>query len=159
MKKLFFLISLLMMSSIVHADDAVNLVIRQKAGNETIFSLDSNPVITFDEEYMIVRNDFANFSLPIAGIDQYNMSGTSDIKEMNSQPRYANGQVFINDLPKGTKAYIHSLDGKLIREILSDGIGTVTFNVRDLPKASSSSVLQEHGSKFPTSKSIKTLQS
>ena len=134
MKKLFFFITLMLLSSVAHADDTVNLVIRQKAGNETILSLDSNPVITFDREYMNVRNDFTSFSFPIDDIDQYGVSGTSDIKDVRSQPRYVNGQVLINDLPHGTKAYIHSVDGKVVREMETDTSGSVTFNLNDLPK-------------------------
>ncbi len=134
MKHLFLTLTLMLMASIAYADEVTNLVIRQKAGNETILSLDSNPVITFDGENMNVRNDFTTFSFPIADIDQYSMSGTSDIKEMHSQPHYANGQVTIKDLPKGIKAHIHSVDGKVIREIEADGMGTVSFSLSDLPK-------------------------
>ena len=132
MKHLFLTLTLMLMASIAYADEVTNLVIRQKAGNETILSLDSNPVITFEGEYLNLRNDFMSFSFPIADIDQYSVSGTSDIKEMRPQPRFSNGQVFINDLPKGSKAYVYSMDGKVIREI--DGSSTVTFSLRDLPK-------------------------
>ena len=59
---------------------------------------------------------------------------TSDIKDVRSQPRYVNGQVLINDLPHGTKAYIHSVDGKVVREMETDTSGSVTFNLNDLPK-------------------------
>ncbi len=134
MKKLLLTLTWLLMVSMSYADNETNLVIRQKAGNETIFSLESNPVITFEDEYLNVRNDFTSISFPIADIDQYSVTTPSGISEMRSQPRFANGQVTINDLPKGTKAYVHSLDGKVIREIPSDGMGTVTFSVRDLPK-------------------------
>ena len=134
MKKLFFLITLMLLSSATHADGMVNLVIRQKTGYETILSLDSNPVISFDGEYMNVRNDFTSFSFSIDDIDQYSVSSTSDIKEMRSKPSFSNGQVLINDLPKGTKAYIHSVDGKVISEIESDESGSVTFNFNSLPK-------------------------
>ena len=53
---------------ITRADDVTNLVIKLKTGNETVLSLDSNPVITFDGEYLYVRNDDASFSFPIADI-------------------------------------------------------------------------------------------
>ena len=134
MKKLLTILVLLFAFSMAHADNSTNLVIKQKAGNETILSLDSQPIITFEGEYMIVKNDFATFSFPIDDIDQYSVSTSTDIKEMRTQPRLSNGQVTINDLPKDTKAYILSIDGKVIREIDANGLGTVTFNLRDLPK-------------------------
>jgi hypothetical protein len=134
MKKLLTILVLLFAFSMVHADNSTNLVIKQKAGNETILSLDSKPIITFEGEYMIVKNDFATISFPIADVDQYSVSTSTDVKEIHSQPRLLNGQVTINDLPKGSKAYIHSIDGKVIREFDANGLGTVTFNLRDLPK-------------------------
>ena len=134
MKQLFFTFAFMLMASMANADNTTNLVIRQKAGNETILSLDSNPVLTFEGEYLNVRNDYMTFSFPIADIDQYSVSNPTDIKEMRSLPRISNGQVTLNDLPKGTKAYVHSIDGKVIREMEPDGMGTVSFSLRDLPK-------------------------
>ena len=134
MKAILFTIMLLL-SSVAYADDTVNLVIRQKAGNETILSLDSNPIITFEGEYLKVNCNFGMFSYPLADIDQYSISSnTSDVKEMRSYPHYSNGQVHINDLPIGTKAFVYSLDGKVIREMDIDDSGTMTFNLNDLPK-------------------------
>ena len=134
MKQLFFTFAFMLMASMANADNTTNLVIRQKAGNETILSLDSNPVLTFEGEYLNVRNDYMTFSFPIADIDQYSVSNPTDIKEMRTLPRISNGQVTINDLPNGTKAYVHSIDGKVIREMELDGMGTVSFSLRDLPK-------------------------
>ena len=134
MKQLFLTIAFVLVASMANADNTTNLVIRQKAGNETILSLDSNPILTFEGEYLNVRNDYMTFSFPIADIDQYSVSNPTDIKEMRTLPRLSNGQVTINDLPKDTKAYVHSIDGKVIREMEPDSMGTVTFSLRDLPK-------------------------
>ena len=117
----------------MYADDA-KIVIKQKSGNETILSLESNPVITFEEDYLNVRNDFTNFSFPIADIEQYSVSNTSDINETSILPQYSNGQVSFIDLPQGSKVKVCSLDGKVIRTISTESMGTMTFNLRDLPK-------------------------
>ena len=119
---------------VTRADNVTNLVIKLKTGNETVLSLDSNPVITFDGEYLNVRNDDANFSFPIADIDHYGVSSTSDVKEKPSLPYYSNGQVSINDLPQGSKIHVCTMDGKAIMAIVADGMGSVSFHLRDLPK-------------------------
>lgn len=134
MKKALIILALTSIAIIVRADNVANLVIKQKSGNETILSLDSNPVITFEGEYMNVGNDFTCFSFPIADIDQYSVSSISDVKEIPVLPRYSNGQVSFNDLPQGSKVVVSTLDGKVIRTIAEDRMSSVTFNLNDLPK-------------------------
>ena len=134
MKKLLTILLLLITVIAVRAANITNLVIKHTAGNETIFSLDSNPVITFDGDYMDVTNDFTRFSIPFADIDHYYVSNTTDAKDLLSKPQLSNGQVTIKDLPRGTKAYVCSLDGKVIKTFDADSMGTVVFNLRDLTK-------------------------
>lgn len=134
MKRILLIMALIATSIITRANDVTNLVIKLKAGNETVLSLDSNPVITFEGEYLNVRNDDASFSFPIADIDHYGVSSTSGVKEKPCLPYYSNGQVSINDLPQGSKIQVCTMDGKAIKTIVADGIGSVSFNLRDLPK-------------------------
>ena len=122
------------MATVALADSVDLLVIRQKSGNETSFSLETNPIITFEGENMIVADKLSSISFPIADIAQYHIVTASAMRETATQPRFSNGQVTISDLPNGTKAYIHTMDGKVVREIQADGMGRVTFNVSELPR-------------------------
>ncbi len=133
-KKVLVIIALTSMTIMASADNVTNLIIKQKTGNETVLSLESKPVITFEEEYMNVTNDFTSFSFPIDDIDQYSVSNTSDVKETRSLPQYTNGQVSFNDLPQNSKVVVYTLEGKSIRIITADKMGTATFNLKDLPK-------------------------
>ena len=134
MKKLLIILTMTLMRIMAFADDVTNLVIRQKAGNETILSLDSNPVITFEEDYMNLSNDFVCFSFPIADIDLYLVSNTTDVKNIHTQPLFSHGQVIINELPKGTKVYVYSMDGKVLCDTETNDSGSVNITLRDLPK-------------------------
>ena len=133
-KEVLLIIVFTSITIIAYAGSITNLVIKQKTGNEIVLSLESNPVITFDGLYMNVRNNLTSFTFPIDDIDQYNVSSTSDVKEAACMPHYTNGQVSFNNLPQGSKVFVVTLDGKVIRNIAADGMGMVTFNLGDLPK-------------------------
>ena len=117
-----------------HDDYTANLIIKMKAGNETILSLDTNPVITFDGEYLMVSNNLTSFTFPLAEIEEYRVSEASGVREIRILPYLSDGEIIIKDLPQGTKAYIYSLDGKVIKNMETNNIGTVCLKLSDLPK-------------------------
>lgn len=104
-----------------YADDA-KIVIKQKSGNETIFELSTNPVITFLGEDMVITNDFTSISFPIEDIDSYTADNgtTTAIASTKEKPMFENGRILFNGISKGTPISVYSLDGRLISKQLTD---------------------------------------
>lgn len=103
-----------------YADDA-KIVIKQKSGNETVFELSTNPVITFLGEDMVITNDFTSISFPIEDIDSYTADNgtTTAIASTKEKPMFDNGRILFNGIAKGTPISVYSLDGRLISKQLS----------------------------------------
>ena len=114
-------------------DNVTRLIIKQKTGNETILSLDTYPVITFEGDNLVVKKDLTVFVIPLEDIDQYSVSDMSIIEDFSIHPHISSGHVEINDLPRNTKAYIYSSSGNVVRCMETDSRGTVDFDLAALP--------------------------
>lgn len=117
----------------ISAGNLTSLIIKQKSGNETILSLDTNPVITFEGDNLVVKNDLTVFVIPLEDIDQYSVSDMSNIEDLSIHPHITSGHVVINDLPLNSKAYIYSSNGNVVRCLEADSRGTVDFDLTALP--------------------------
>ena len=104
-----------------YADDA-KIVIKQKSGNETVFELSTNPVITFEGEEMVITNDFTSISFPLEDIDSYTADNgtTTAIVSTKEKPMFENGRILFNGIAKGTPISVYSLDGRLISKQMTD---------------------------------------
>lgn len=126
------LILYLFVATTVYAE---SITIKQKSGNETIFELSTNPVITFIGEDMVVTNDFTTISLPLDDIDSYVVGETlSAIQEVTNNPQIRDGHVVFKGLKKGGTGFIYSLDGKTIGKYSPDSNGIIDINMRSLSK-------------------------
>jgi hypothetical protein len=98
---IFFMLFFVALS---YADDA-KIVIKQKSGNETVFELSTNPVITFEGEEMVITNDFTSISFALEDIDSYTADNgtttaiTSTKEKANVRKRT---HPFSNGISKGT---------------------------------------------------------
>lgn len=103
-----------------YADDA-KIIIKQKSGNETIFELSTNPIITFLGEDMVITNDFTSISFPIEDIDSYTADNgtTTAIASIKGKPMLENGRILFNGIAKGTPISVYSIDGRLISKQLT----------------------------------------
>jgi hypothetical protein len=104
-----------------YADDA-KIVIKQKSGNETVFELSTNPIITFLGEDMVITNDFTSISFPLEDIDSYTADNgtTTPIASTKEKPMFENGRILFNGISKGTPISVYSLDGRLISKQMTD---------------------------------------
>lgn len=104
-----------------YADDA-KIVIKQKSGNETVFELSTNPIITFLGEDMVITNDFTSISFPLEDIDSYTADNgtTTAIASTKEKPMFENGRILFNGISKGTPISVYSLDGRLISKQMTD---------------------------------------
>lgn len=111
-----------------------NVIIKQKNGNESIISLDSNPIITFNDEEMIIESTSSSFVFKLADVLEYGIDETTEIKGLNTKPQISNGKITLTGYPINTAVIIAALDGKIL---LKDKIGTngeFYIELNNLPK-------------------------
>ena len=132
--KLRILTLLIFIATTSFADDAT-ITIRQKSGNETILELATHPVITFESENMVIKNDFTQIFVPLADIDTYTVSnGTTGIKSASIDSEFSNGHVKLNGIPIGTAIYVYSIDGKIVSKLSANDEGKADISLETLPK-------------------------
>lgn len=133
-RRLTLLLLLLVGIQLSWADDAT-IVIKQKGGNETLLKLSTNPVITFEDESMVVTTSLTQILIPLGDIVEYTVSGAaSGIKTIPAVPEFRNGCVVFSDLPPGTPICVHSIDGRLINRHTIDYTGVGTVRIDNLPE-------------------------
>ena len=133
-RRLTLLLLLLVGIQLSWADDAT-IVIKQKGGNETLLKLSTNPVITFEDESMVVTTSLTQILIPLGDIVEYTVSGAaSGIKTIPAVPEFRNGCVVFSDLPPGTPICVHSIDGRLINRHTIDYTGMGTVRIDNLPE-------------------------
>ncbi|MBO4315944.1 MAG: hypothetical protein J5867_08300 [Prevotella sp.] len=113
---------------------ASQLVITSKSGGKTILPLDSEPVLTFDGEYMVVSSAVVSLSFPIDDIADYRFDDTTDIIDKSLPTVLSNGHVIITGLPKDSFAHVFSLGGEKVMSQQANGEGVVDINMVSLPK-------------------------
>ena len=113
---------------------ASQLVITSKSGGKTILPLDSEPVLTFDGEYMVVNSAVVSLSFPIDDIADYRFDDTTDIIDKSLPAVLSNGHVIITGLPKSSFAHVFSLGGEKVMSQQANGEGVVDINMVSLPK-------------------------
>ena len=133
--KLKLLFPFLFIVTTSFADNEACLIIKQKSGNETIFEFSTNPVITFEGEEMLVKNDFTTFYVPLDDIFEYRLKKVvSAIKDTSIKPLFTKGHVTFLGISKNTPIYVYTMDGKMVKKLFSDDGGNADVNVEDLPK-------------------------
>ena len=134
MKKLLTFLLFIFLPFFLQAENETRLVIVQKSGNETILTLSSHPVLTFESESMIVDNEYVHIVISIDDISYYKFDSVDGISEIPASPIIKSGHVIFSNIPKGTKAYIFTLDGKVIFNQTTGSDSIVDINIDNLSK-------------------------
>lgn len=135
MNRKFTVLLLLLASVQLSLADDTTLTIKRKGGNETLLKLSTNPVITFEDESMVVTTSLTQIFIPLGDIVEYTVSGAaSGIKTIPAVPEFRNGCVVFSDLPPGTPICVHSIDGRLINRHTIDYTGVGTVRIDNLPE-------------------------
>lgn len=112
-----------------------NLVIKQKSGGETILELSSNPVITFENDIMLVNNDFTSIYIPLDDIDGYTVTEeTTGINAVENTPKYEDGHIIFDRIKNGQTVFVYTIDGKIVSRYKGDNNGRVDIDMNTLPK-------------------------
>ena len=135
MNRKFTVLLLLLASVQLSLADDTTLTIRQKGGNETLLELSTNPVITFENESMVVTTSITQIIIPLDDVVDYTVSeSATGIKSISAVPQFRNGCVVFSDLPPGTPICVHSIDGRLINRHTIDYTGVGTVRIDNLPE-------------------------
>ena len=113
---------------------ASNLVITSKSGSKTILPFDSNPILTFDGEYLVVSSTLANYTFSMDDIVDYRFDDTTGIINKSMPAVLSNGHVIITGLPNNSFAHVFSIGGEKVmsQQVNSDGV--VDIDINSLPK-------------------------
>ena len=114
-----------------------NLVFHLKSGGQTIIALDERPVITFEEDNMVLTSETTHFSIPLSDIANYNFVEGTDVEQVQdkvTKPIIANGHVYFSKLKVGSRVFVYAIDGRQLRSYYADGSGSVDVDLTTLSK-------------------------
>lgn len=134
-KKLPLLLLLLFMSCLsVQAEEV--LVVHLKNGGQSSFAFSEKPVITFDNENMVIKSNVTTFSVSIADVSYYDFpaSSTGIQENQHALPLISNGHVVFSKLPADSNVNIYTVDGKQLRRYAASRSGNVDIDLTTLPK-------------------------
>ncbi len=134
--KSLMLLCFLLFSLVSYASgDAASVTVKQKGGNKTVLELSANPVITFEEEEMVVTTDFTRIMIPLDDIVEYTVNEVaSGIKGVSVAPQFQNGRVVLHDIPQGTSIGVYTMEGKLVMRQVADATASAEISISSLPK-------------------------
>ena len=121
MKKLFFSLLILFVSTASWADSA--LFVHQKSGGVVEYAFSEKPVVTYSEGYLVISVPEASVSYPLSNLQKFTFGEVDDQVTRIVAP--------VNTVPQAT--YIYSLDGKLMRTLQPSEDGTTSASLEGLP--------------------------
>ena len=106
-------------------------------GKPIIFALLEKPVITYQNNLLVVATSKETVEIPVGDISSIVFSGTSTaIHNLMSEgkPQVKGGLAYFSDLKPGTLVYVFTSDGKNIAKVKADYNGTAQVSLSDFPK-------------------------
>ncbi len=106
-------------------------------GKSIIFALLEKPMITYQNNQLVVATSKETVEIPVGDISSIVFSGTSTaIHNLMSEdkPQVKGGLVYFSDLKPGTLIYVFTSDGKNIAKVKADYSGTAQVNLSEFPK-------------------------
>lgn len=130
-----------------HAQEwlATFLVLTETNGTKTEFPLESQPVVTFEQNNLVVTCNGKTLSTALTDVLEYsfiqrnvttginNLPGKEAGKEA-ATPSFSFHNAEVSGLKEGANVGIYDLNGRLISAVRADAVGHVTLNLSSLPK-------------------------
>ena len=131
MKKLLLLVFALLPMTLF----AKNLVIKQTNDRQSVISLASEPVITFEGEKLKVESTGSTILIDMETVITFTFEDdVSGITEKEMKPEFSNGQIKLKTYPANAPVRVTSLDGKLLMETKVDSKGESCILLDKFPK-------------------------
>jgi hypothetical protein len=117
------LIIAILSSSICYCS-AQNLIIKLTNGNESVISLSSMPIISFNGDKMIIDSSSATITIKVEDILEYVIdSNDTGIEETLMNSEFSNGRISLKGYPKNTPVSVTALDGRILSKLFVDRNG------------------------------------
>lgn len=138
MKKIFFIMSLMLLTVATKATRVQAIHLHAGDGSEMTLTLSQTLVITFDENRLIATDDGEEVSIPLDGLNWNFEDVNTAIQQPRSnsqQPRMDGNTLLFQNLPRGTNVIVSTLDGKLLSEqkVTTEG-QSMSVNMADMPR-------------------------
>lgn len=127
---------LLLMATVIRASDVQYLTIMVQ-GKPVSFALSDKPVITYQNNQLVVTTAEETVEISVAEISGTGFSETSTaIRNLMSggKPQVECGRVYFSDLTPGTLVQVFTADGRSVAEAKADANGTAQVSLSELPK-------------------------
>ena len=127
---------LLLMATVIRASDVQYLTIMVQ-GKPVSFALSDKPVITYQNNQLVVTTAEETVEISVAEISGTGFSETSTaIRNLMSsgKPQVECGRVCFSDQTPGTPVQVFTADGRSVAEAKADANGTAQVSLSELPK-------------------------
>ncbi len=121
------------------------LVLTETNGTKTEFALESFPVITIEDNNLVITCKDQKLTTALTGVQDYHFIEkkvttsissvpSNDPKNASNTPQFSFSNAEVNGLKAGARVAIYNLNGTQISSVTADGEGRVALDFSSLPK-------------------------
>ena len=121
------------------------LVLTETNGTTTEFALESFPVITIEDNNLVITHNGNQLTTALTGVQDYRFiekkvtAGISSVpsndpKNASNTPQFSFSNAEVSGLKAGARVAIYNLNGTQISSVTADGEGRVALDLSSLPK-------------------------
>ena len=121
------------------------LVLTETNGTTTEFALESFPVITIEDNNLVITHNGNQLTTALTGVQDYRFiekkvtAGISSVpsndpKNASNTPQFSFSNTEVSGLKAGARVAIYNLNGTQISSVTADGEGRVALDFSSLPK-------------------------
>ena len=121
------------------------LVLTETNGTKTEFALESFPVITIEDNNLVITCKDQKLTTALTGVQDYRFiekkvtAGISSVpsndpKNASVSPQFSFNNAEVSGLKAGARVAIYNLNGTQISSVTADGEGRVALDFSSLPK-------------------------
>nr|WP_315090485.1 T9SS type A sorting domain-containing protein [uncultured Prevotella sp.] len=121
------------------------LVLTETNGTTTEFALESFPVITIEDNNLVITHNGNQLTTALTGVQDYHFIEkkvttsissvpSNDPKNASNTPQFSFSNAEVSGLKAGARVAIYNLNGTQISSVTADGEGRVAIDFSSLPK-------------------------
>lgn len=121
------------------------LVLTETNGTTTEFALESFPVITIEDNNLVITHNGNQLTTALTGVQDYHFIEktvttsissvpSNDPKNESNTPQFSFSNAEVSGLKAGAKVAIYNLNGTQVSSVTADGEGRVALDFSSLPK-------------------------
>ena len=121
------------------------LVLTETNGTTTEFALESFPVITIEDNNLVITHNGNQLTTALTGVQDYHFIEktvttsissvpSNDPKNEANTPQFSFSNAEVSGLKAGARVAIYNLNGTQISSVTADGEGRVALDLSSLPK-------------------------